>query len=142
MRGILPDSTNLPKPQLQFSRPQQTARGFVWKPILKEKPHAIETLDPASILHPYAAEIARLPEHLPEHLSKTPEVSTSKATVSSMKTKPFTYVDSLEKLLEMCQVLREAKEIAVDLEHHDLRTFLGIVCLVQVSNRGLMIQIS
>lgn len=35
----------------------------------------------------------------------------------------------------MLQELKKAKEIAVDLEHHDFRTYTGLVCLMQVSTR-------
>lgn len=35
----------------------------------------------------------------------------------------------------MLEDLKKATEIAVDLEHHDLRSFVGIVCLMQISTR-------
>lgn len=35
----------------------------------------------------------------------------------------------------MLQELKEAKEIAVDLEHHDFRTYVGLVSLLQISTR-------
>ncbi|ODQ67848.1 hypothetical protein NADFUDRAFT_80988 [Nadsonia fulvescens var. elongata DSM 6958] len=35
----------------------------------------------------------------------------------------------------MVKKLKHSSEIAVDLEHHDYRTFSGFVCLMQVSNR-------
>lgn len=35
----------------------------------------------------------------------------------------------------MVQELKKATEIAVDLEHHDARTYTGIVCLMQISTR-------
>jgi exosome complex exonuclease RRP6 len=35
----------------------------------------------------------------------------------------------------MLSELKSAKEIAVDLEHHDYRTYTGIVCLMQISTR-------
>ena len=46
-----------------------------------------------------------------------------------------TYVDTYEGVLEMLKELKEAKEIAVDLEHHDFRTYVGLVCLMQISTR-------
>jgi exosome complex exonuclease RRP6 len=45
------------------------------------------------------------------------------------------FVDSPELLLEMLQELKTAKEIAVDLEHHDQRSYVGFVCLMQISTR-------
>ncbi len=35
----------------------------------------------------------------------------------------------------MAGKLAKSNEIAVDLEHHHQRTFLGITCLMQISNR-------
>ena len=46
-----------------------------------------------------------------------------------------TYVDTEEAVEEMLKELKKAKEIAIDLEHHDQRTYVGIVCLMQISTR-------
>ena len=46
-----------------------------------------------------------------------------------------TFVDSEGLLDEMLQELKQAKEIAIDLEHHDQRSYIGIVCLMQISTR-------
>lgn len=35
----------------------------------------------------------------------------------------------------MLDKLRSAKEIAVDLEHHDYRSWAGFLCLMQISTR-------
>lgn len=35
----------------------------------------------------------------------------------------------------MLEELRSAKEIAVDLEHHDTHTYVGLVSLMQISTR-------
>lgn len=48
---------------------------------------------------------------------------------------PFTFVDTPEALESMVEKLRDAKEIAVDLEHHSLRSYYGITCLMQISTR-------
>jgi len=45
------------------------------------------------------------------------------------------YVDSPDTLLGMLSELKQAKEIAVDLEHHDQRSYIGFVCLMQISTR-------
>lgn len=44
-------------------------------------------------------------------------------------------VDSVPELEVLLEKLRNAKEIAVDLEHHSFRTFSGFVCLMQISTR-------
>lgn len=35
----------------------------------------------------------------------------------------------------MLEELKKAKEIALDLEHHDLRTYTGLLSLMQISTR-------
>lgn len=54
--------------------------------------------------------------------------------------KPFdsttaTFVEDEEALVEMLEELKHAKEIAIDLEHHDNRSYIGIVSLMQISTR-------
>lgn len=54
--------------------------------------------------------------------------------------KPFetttaTFVDTPEALAVMLSELKTAKEIAVDLEHHDNRSYIGLVSLMQISTR-------
>lgn len=44
----------------------------------------------------------------------------------------LTLVASAATLAEMCTHLEGCREIAVDLEHHSYRSFLGITCLMQV----------
>jgi hypothetical protein len=46
-----------------------------------------------------------------------------------------TFVDTEEGVLEMLNELRDASEIAIDLEHHDTRTYVGLVSLMQISTR-------
>jgi exosome complex exonuclease RRP6 len=48
---------------------------------------------------------------------------------------PFTWVDTPDALDKLLEKLRGCKEIAVDLEHHSLRTFAGFLCLMQISTR-------
>jgi len=46
-----------------------------------------------------------------------------------------TYVDTEEQLASMVEKLADASEIAIDLEHHHERTYLGLTCLIQISTR-------
>ncbi|KAJ2441872.1 exosome nuclease subunit [Coemansia sp. RSA 2424] len=48
---------------------------------------------------------------------------------------PFAFVDSPAALTAMLAHLAGASEIAVDLEHHNFRSFQGFTCLIQVSSR-------
>lgn len=45
------------------------------------------------------------------------------------------WVDTYEGVLEMLEELKLAKEIALDLEHHDFRTYTGLLSLMQISTR-------
>ena len=36
----------------------------------------------------------------------------------------------------MMAELKEADEIAIDLEHHETRSYAGLVCLMQISTRA------
>lgn len=42
----------------------------------------------------------------------------------------------MEDVRLMLQELRNAGEIAVDLEHHDAHSYIGLTCLMQISTRN------
>ena len=48
---------------------------------------------------------------------------------------PMAFVDTLDGLNEMIEHLRSVREIAVDLEHHQTRSYMGFTCLIQISTR-------
>ena len=50
-------------------------------------------------------------------------------------TSTATFVDTMDGVKAMLEELKAAKEIAIDLEHHDTYSFVGIVCLMQISTR-------
>jgi exosome complex exonuclease RRP6 len=52
-----------------------------------------------------------------------------------MEKTPFTWIDTENELEDLAQTLDSAEAIAIDTEHHDLRSFQGITCLIQVSTR-------
>lgn len=79
--------------------------------------------------HPYETEILQLqyPSAMyekAETIKYLPVESTS-----------ATFVDTYEGVLDMLKELKGAKEIAVDLEHHDTRSYVGLVSLMQISTR-------
>lgn len=79
--------------------------------------------------HPYETEIL--------NLSYPKRIYTKKEAVPYL---PFdsttaTWVDTYAGVLEMLEELKKAKEIAVDLEHHDFRTYPGLTSLMQISTR-------
>lgn len=79
--------------------------------------------------HPYEAEISQLkyPDTVYQRAEPIPyqPVETTRAI----------FVDTLEGVLEMLEELKNATEIAVDLEHHDTRSYVGLVSLMQISSR-------
>jgi exosome complex exonuclease RRP6 len=62
--------------------------------------------------------------------------STSPISPDSFDNTPFEWVSTPEALAGMLEDLRHVQEIAIDLEHHDYRTYGGFVCLMQVSTRN------
>mmetsp|Transcript_47866 Transcript_47866/g.107437 ORF Transcript_47866/g.107437 Transcript_47866/m.107437 type:complete len:668 (-) Transcript_47866:210-2213(-) len=56
-----------------------------------------------------------------------------------MEDTPLVYVSTEPELRDMVDEIKstcQGKEIAVDVEHHDLRSYYGFVCLVQISTRN------
>lgn len=46
---------------------------------------------------------------------------------------PLVEINSANQLSELVEELRKHKIIAIDLEHHSYRSFMGITCLMQIS---------
>ncbi|KAJ2134280.1 exosome nuclease subunit [Coemansia sp. RSA 678] len=84
----------------------------------------------ASLPHPYEYEISHY---------ETPEwmlaLSEPQKPVDWDNT-PFQYVDTPEQLHAMMEHLHTAREVAIDLEHHDYRSYQGFTCLIQISTRS------
>ncbi|KAL4884657.1 ribonuclease H-like domain-containing protein [Aspergillus karnatakaensis] len=130
--------SKIPKPQIQFEHqidPQDTSP---FTPLLKTKPHAIEPLEqslapPAGSTkghrNPYETEI-RAAEY-----PKSAYVTAPPIDYLPFESTTATYVDTLEGLKEMLAELKSAKEIAIDLEHHDVHSYHGLVSLMQISTR-------
>ncbi|KAK7425279.1 exosome nuclease subunit [Neonectria magnoliae] len=133
-------NANISKPQVTFERQPDNFPTSPWKPILTSKPHAKVSLKESLITvpnesgtlqfrHPYETEISRM--EYPKSIYQKGEP----IIYQPMETTQATWVDTYEGVLEMLEELKKAKEIAVDLEHHDFRTYVGLVSLMQVSTR-------
>ena len=48
----------------------------------------------------------------------------------------YEFITTEERVDVLVGKLNEATEIAIDLEHHDYRSYLGFTCLVQISING------
>ncbi|ODV68620.1 hypothetical protein HYPBUDRAFT_4710 [Hyphopichia burtonii NRRL Y-1933] len=141
----------LSKPQLSFKNKIDNSEANPFKPKLSKKPNALKSLeevseivpadtilneetgetliDPAHYVQPYEYEIDNQP--YPESILQKKEPTPSK----DWNETSAIWIETKEGLEEMIQDLRELNEIAVDLEHHDYRTYYGLVCLMQISNR-------
>ncbi|RKF59536.1 Exosome complex exonuclease rrp6 [Golovinomyces cichoracearum] len=132
---------NIVKPQLAFEKKSDNHDNSPWKPLLIKKPHAIIPLEASLELfendygqmqyrHPYYTEIRQ--STFPDFVYKkadpipyTPIESTSAI-----------YVDTEAQMMEMLEELKNSSEIAVDLEHHDARSYTGLLSLMQISTRS------
>src|SRR5947209_197029 len=80
--------------------------------------------------HPYETEITILkyPDHVYEKLEPI--------QYKPLEDTNAIWVETPEMLSDMIKELSKAQEIAIDLEHHDYRSYIGIVCLMQISTRN------
>ncbi|KAK7707565.1 exosome nuclease subunit [Diaporthe eres] len=79
--------------------------------------------------HPYETEILKL-----KYPEATYEIR-DPITYQPIDTTSATWVDTYEGVLEMLEELKGATEIAIDLEHHDYRSYHGLLSLMQISTR-------
>lgn len=152
--------TILPRPLLSLDPLEAEAERVLWKPILTEKQHALdanaiwlrtEEVIPVPevsrwsevarlrYVHPYADELAALTPPASYYL--TPDVPAPAESSSFQKT-PFSWVHNLTSFDAMVDDIRtigkefeeagRGKELAIDLEHHDYRSWGGMTCLIQV----------
>ncbi|EPB79074.1 3'-5' exonuclease [Ancylostoma ceylanicum] len=85
--------------------------------------------DVTAVIHPYQYEI----QHFT--VPDTQLESSGPLPAAEMSSTPMTYVNTKEGLENLRDILNSSKEFAVDLEHHELRSYLGLTCLVQISTR-------
>ncbi|KAF2400100.1 hypothetical protein EJ06DRAFT_549457 [Trichodelitschia bisporula] len=134
-KGMPRTKNDIEKPQTLFDDKQDNSEGRKFKPLLTQKPHAMMPLKESigygtnGYGHPYQDEIEAY--EFPNSLYTTAE---SRPYPPFDKTEA-TFVDTLDGLAEMLKELKKVKEVAIDLEHHDHRSYPGIVCLMQISTR-------
>ena len=133
-------SRNITKPQLKFQTKINNHDNSVWKPILTSKPHALVPL--AECLRPFVADNLQMQHHNPykveiENMAYPKSVYETRTPIDyqPLDTTRAVFVNSNESLVKMLKDLKQATEIAVDLEHHSDRSFVGFVCLMQISTR-------
>ncbi|KAG0200226.1 exosome nuclease subunit [Mortierella sp. GBA30] len=129
---------NIARPQLRFPDPvDNSSTPFVRK--ITTKPNAKVDLnygmdrETSSELmsqpHPYEYEITHLeyPQHMFEQRPEQLYLPFDSTTAI--------WVETEEQLKDMCRSLEMQREIAIDLEHHNYRSFQGFVSLMQISTR-------
>ncbi|KAI9766470.1 MAG: exosome nuclease subunit, partial [Candelina submexicana] len=132
---------NIPKPQLLFHTGPTNNDTTPFKPLLSSKPHAIIPLDQSlstflneegliEYRHPYETEITQSEYPSAAYIKSEP------VPYSPLEATKAIFVDTPEALASMLIELKTAKEIAVDLEHHDTRSYIGLVSLMQISTRS------
>ncbi|RKU39872.1 exosome nuclease subunit [Coniochaeta pulveracea] len=131
---------NIIKPQNAFERKVDNFDTGAFRPLLSSKPHATVPLEESLVTyvddfgnpqykHPYETEIQDL-KYPKQVYEKTEPILYHDVEKTSA-----VWVDTYEGVLEMLAELKKAKEIAVDLEHHDYRTYPGLLSLMQISTR-------
>ncbi|XP_016961271.1 exosome component 10 [Drosophila biarmipes] len=131
---------NIVRPQTQFKEPVDNSAQNPFVPRLKEKPNSLKPLallpeyDDAgniqSYLHPYEFELLKFQPPAEQLQKQKPVLPPLMADTELM------VVNTVEKLQQALEELRQAPQIAIDVEHHSYRTFMGITCLVQMSTRN------
>ncbi|KAL9899558.1 exosome component Rrp6 isoform 1-T1 [Glossina fuscipes fuscipes] len=140
MSARLITAKNIPRPQVKFQIPVDNKADKPFMPRIKDKPNSLKPLailpeydesgDVVCYLHPYEFELMKF--EVPSGQLKAKE---SCQVPKDMKDTDLVYVDTAEKLKNALQELSQANELAVDVEHHNYRSFLGFTCLVQISTK-------
>lgn len=131
---------NILKPQNAFEIKPDNHDASPWKPLLTKKPHATIPLedsigtfnndqDTIQHKHPYETEILNM--KYPDAIYQVAEP----IKYQPVETTAAIFVNTFEGVLEMLEELKKAKEIAIDTEHHDFRTYNGLLSLMQISTR-------
>ncbi|RIA84747.1 ribonuclease H-like domain-containing protein [Glomus cerebriforme] len=121
------------RPQLKFKdKVDNSSTPFIPKLVEKSNalvPWEINVEGLPSYPHPYELEIKKIV--YPTFIFEDKEPIPYKSITSSS----HIWVETLEDLTTMCEKLENINEIAVDLEHHDYRSYQGFTCLIQISTR-------
>ncbi|KAL9633033.1 MAG: hypothetical protein Q9164_004942 [Protoblastenia rupestris] len=87
------------------------------------------TNSPLRYKHPYENEIKEAQTIPSVHVKSDP------IPYLPLESTAATFVDSPEGVQGMLEELKQAKDIAIDLEHHDDHSYIGLVSLMQISTR-------
>lgn len=131
--------SKIPKPQLQFEHKPDNSGTSLFRPLLKSKPHASVSLGESLRTKKIDGEV-RYPNPYETEIRSAQYPKSVYRVSPPIDYLPFesttaTFVDTFDGVKEMLAELKKAKEIAVDLEHHDAHSYQGLVSLMQISTR-------
>jgi exosome complex exonuclease RRP6 len=122
------------RPQAKF-RDKIDNSNTPFVPKLSFKPNSLTEFQPylntsqTDYPHPYEYEIANIT--YPESVFQCkPHIKSKEMSNTILK-----FIDTTPDLEYMCEIIESCSEIAVDLEHHDYRSYQGLTCLIQISTR-------
>ncbi|KAG1138973.1 hypothetical protein G6F37_012357 [Rhizopus arrhizus] len=127
------------RPQMKFKDPVDNSNSTPFERKIKYKPHAQVPLDDTPVIengiqkslpHPYTYEIQHV--EYPENMFQIREPK----QYEPFDNTSYIWVDTEAGLEEMMKALEDVEEIAVDLEHHNYRSYQGFTCLMQLSTRN------
>lgn len=136
---VLTASRNVQKPQLFFTEKVDNSAKTPFMPIITDKPN---NKKPLAIMlcitedgkefysHPYELEL--------QHWSPDERMLSTRVEPvppSLVEATPFVMVDSADMLDRVVKDLRDCTHVAVDVEHHAFRSYLGLTSLIQISSR-------
>eukprot|EP00300_Choanocystis_sp_HF-7_P006919 c14982_g1_i2.p1 GENE.c14982_g1_i2~~c14982_g1_i2.p1 ORF type:complete len:647 (+),score=154.33 c14982_g1_i2:51-1991(+) len=120
---------SVPRPQLSFLTPVDNSNS-PWIPLkYRQDPSGVQLTESGSYPHPHRNEIVS--QIYPGRQMQV-RVEQMFAPLGEC---PYEYVDTVVKLDALVQLLESVEEVAIDLEHHSLRSFQGFTCLMQLSTR-------
>eukprot|EP01147_Barroeca_monosierra_P001955 gene1955-5043_t len=143
-------TVNIPRPQVLFPDAVEN-RAIPFRPKLTEKPNAIVPLhlEPTTLTdtdssgqpisthyyeHPYEHEL-RAFEVGDSFLQAPVQHNERTRSIEECLQEKAVLIENVQQLQELLKVLDNVNEIAVDLEAHSVRTYLGFTCLMQISTR-------
>jgi exosome complex exonuclease RRP6 len=129
----VPRNLDITKPQETFEVKVNNNFDGKFRPLIKAKPHAkkpLPTKGEEQYDHPYRLEIESFVAYPPAVYTRQEPIQ-----YKPLESTKAVYVDTEEAMLEMLEQLKQSTEIAIDLEHHDQRSYVGIVSLMQISTR-------
>eukprot|EP01116_Phalansterium_solitarium_P020725 TRINITY_DN619_c0_g1_i1.p1 TRINITY_DN619_c0_g1~~TRINITY_DN619_c0_g1_i1.p1 ORF type:complete len:857 (-),score=388.24 TRINITY_DN619_c0_g1_i1:349-2919(-) len=125
-------SASSPDGSLQHQHQQQAAHGLsdeLQRHMLGSLGMPPAALEPRAE-HPYLYEISKL--RLEPWMTASPAVAEEPGAIEST---PLEWIDTPDALERAAAELENEPAVAVDLEHHSLRSFQGFTCLMQLSSR-------